>query len=79
MGEVGPAILIKDLATPRIHHRTEKLLHVLTVDRLHLQFPERPLDSQDRRLANLHVKVRPLVLDQLAEDLVDFQLATIGD
>ncbi len=78
IGKVAATRILIDLPVPIADHRVEQFPHPFLGDGLHLQLAQRPADAQDRRLADLHVQVGAVVLDELPIDLVDFVFASFG-
>ena len=74
VGEVGPAVVLENLAVPLVHQREREPDHFLVGDRLAVHRPQRAVDADHRRLVDLEVQVAGLELHASAEQLVDLEI-----
>src|SRR6266850_2589367 len=79
MGEVGAAVLLKNLAVPLVHQRKAEANHFLVGDRLAVHWPQRAVDTDHRRLVDFEMQVAGLELHASAEQLVDLKIGFAVD
>ena len=81
MGEVHAAVFVEDPLPPllQLEHREDQPHHLLGVDRVAVQRPQRAVDADKRRTTDLQVQIASLELHQGPEKLVDFQFLLLAE